>query len=290
MKKHHGLLALVVCALLGVCLTLGLTACGGSGSASDDSATKATSTDSTDSSSDGASTATDYTTVTDGKLTMISSFAFPPFEYMDGDDYAGFDVDVFKALCDKLGLEPNILPSVAFDTIVPTIKSGGKADVSLAAMTITDERLAEVDMSDPYMDSNQSICVKKGASATDVDSLNVKGTQIAVQSGTTGEAWAKENLPNATIVPLDDIIQAMTGVSTGLYAACVSDLPVVKYEIEQAYSDLEVTVEIPTGEQYGVAVSKDNPGLTSAINNALKEMEDDGTMDSIETTWFGSSL
>lgn len=283
MKKRPALLAALGCTLALV-LAVSLAACGGtSGDTSTaDNAGEANTT-----------TATDYDLVEDGKLTMISNFYFPPFVSMsaeDSGDFEGFDVDVYKAVCDKLGLEANILPSVQFDTIVPTIKQGGKADVSIGAITITDERLDEVAMTDPYMDSNQAIVVKKGSDASTVDALNVSGTQVGVQAGTTGEAWVKENLPNATCVPLDDVIQCFNGLQSGLYNAVVCDLPVAQYEIKVAYSDLEVTDEIPTGEQYGLVVSKDNPGLTEAINNALKELEDDGTIDQLEQKWFGTTL
>ncbi|SER43670.1 ABC transporter substrate-binding protein [Parafannyhessea umbonata] len=232
--------------------------------------------------------------VEDGKLTLVSNFYFPPFVSMNEKtgDYEGFDVDLYKAICEKLSLEPNILPTVQFDTIIPTIKQGGKADVSLGAITITDAREQEIDFSDPYLDSNQSIVVRKDATATTTEQLNADGMQIAVQGGTSGEGWAKENLPKATIVPLDDIIQALTGVQSNLYAACITDLPVSSYEIKIAYSDLMIPEggEIPTGEQYGVVISKDQPGLTKAINKALADIQSDGTMDSLQQKWFGQTL
>lgn len=235
-----------------------------------------------------------YALVAPGKLTMISNFYFPPFVSMNSTtgDFEGFDVDLYKAVCEKIGLEPNILPTVQFDTIVPTIKQGGKADVSIGAVTITDERLKEIDFSDPYLDSNQAIVVRTDSQCSTVEALNVSGMQIAVQSGTTGEAWTRENLPNATAVPLDDIIQCLTGVQTGLYAASVCDLPVASYEISIAYSDLMIPEggKIPTGEQYGIVVSKDNPKLTQAINEALAEIDSDGTKDSLEKKWFGSVI
>ena len=241
-----------------------------------------------------AKSGSSYTLVKSGKLTMISNFYFPPFVSMNEKtgDYEGFDVDLYKAICEKLSLEPNILPTVQFDTIIPTIKQGGKADVSLGAITITDAREQEIDFSDPYLDSNQSIVVRKDATATTAEQLNADGMQIAVQGGTSGEEWAKENLPKATIVPLDDIIQALTGVQSNLYAACITDLPVSSYEIKIAYSDLMIPEggEIPTGEQYGVVISKDQPGLTKAINKALADIQSDGTMDSLQQKWFGQTL
>ena len=238
-----------------------------------------------------AADASEYTLVNEGKLTCISNLYFPPFESMDEKtgDPVGFDIDMSKALAEHLGLEVNWLPSQAFDSLVPTIKAGGTADIAIAGMTITDARKQEVDMSDPYVDSNQSLVTKVGSEET-LDTLNAKDKKIAVQAGTTGADWAAENLPEATIVPLDDIISAMNGVVTGSYEALVTDLPVSSYQIKNSFKDLQIIEEIPTGEQYGIAVSKDNPGLTAAINAALAEMEEDGTRAAIETEWFGDEL
>lgn len=269
------------------------------------STTSSSNTSSNSSSSNDSSTSSDsYTLVEDGKLTLISNYAFPPFDFADETtgDYKGFDVDVANAIADKLDLELNILPTVQFDTIVPTIKQGGKADISLGAITITDARKEEVAFSEPYLDSNQSFVVKSNATDNTVAALNVSGKKVAVQSGTTGEAWAQENMPNATTVPLDDIVQAMSGVQTGLYDACVADLPVTSYMIEQSYSDLMIPDgvysatsnptggQIPTGEQYGAIVKQDNTSLLDAVNNALDELWEEGTMDDIQTSWFGSVI
>lgn len=257
--------------------TLALAGCGGSGAA--------------DSGADAAADASSYTLVNEGKLTCISNLYFPPFEYMDEKtgEPMGFDIDMSKSLAEHLGLEINWLPSQAFDSLVPTIKAGGTADVAIAGMTITDARQAEVDMSDPYVDSNQSLVTKVGSTET-LETLNAAGKKIAVQAGTTGADWAAENLPDATIVPLDDIISAMNGVLTGSYDGLVTDLPVSSYQIKNSFTDLQIIEEIPTGEQYGIAISKDNPGLTAAINQALADMEADGSRAEIETTWFGAEL
>lgn len=244
------------------------------------------------SSSSNSSDDSGYNLVEDGKLTMISNFYCPPFVFMDDQtgDYKGFDVDLYKNICDKLGLEPNILPSVQFDTVIPTIHQGGKADVSIGAITITDERLKQVDFSDPYMNSNQAIVVPVSAGDVSAEDLNVVGTQVSVQSGTTGEEWAQENLPNATIVPLSDPIECFNGIQSNLYAACIYDLPVAEYEINIGYSTLHISQEIPTGEQYGIVVSKDSPKLTEAINQTLKDLKDDDTIDDLEVQWFGTNI
>ena len=247
---------------------------------------------STDSSSDAKSDEKKgMTLIEDGKLTVVAELGFAPFEYMDEKtgEPVGFDVDVINAVAEKMGLTASYLPNQKFDTLVPIIKQGGKADVSIAAITITDERLESVDFSEPYLDSNQAIVVAKGSSETE-ETLNDASKQVVCQGGTTGVEWIGENLPDAVRVPVDDVTAALTGVQTGLYQAMVVDLPVASYMLAQSFSDLQIVKEIPTGEQYGIAVSKDNPELTQAVNKALEDMKSDGTMKEIETKWFGSEI
>ena len=247
---------------------------------------------STDSSSDAKSDEKKrMTLIEDGKLTVVAELGFAPFEYMDEKtgEPVGFDVDVINAVAEKMGLTASYLPNQKFDTLVPIIKQGGKADVSIAAVTITDERMESVDFSEPYLDSNQAIVVAKGSSETE-ETLNDASKQVVCQGGTTGDEWIGENLPDAVRVPVDDVTAALTGVQTGLYQAMVVDLPVASYMLSQSFSDLEIVKEIPTGEQYGIAVSKDNTELTQAVNKALEYMKSDGTMKEIETKWFGSEI
>lgn len=247
---------------------------------------------STDSSSDAKSDEKKgMTLIEDGKLTVVAELGFAPFEYMDEKtgEPVGFDVDVINAVAEKMGLTASYLPNQKFDTLVPIIKQGGKADVSIAAITITDERMESVDFSEPYLDSNQAIVVAKGSSETE-ETLNDASKQVVCQGGTTGDEWIGENLPDAVRVPVDDVTAALTGVQTGLYQAMVVDLPVASYMLSQSFSDLQIVKEIPTGEQYGIAVSKDNPELTQAVNKALEDMKSDGTMKEIETKWFGSEI
>lgn len=230
-----------------------------------------------------------YTLVKEGVLTNVAELGFSPFEYIDDEGTTvGFDVDLSNAIAEKMGLTCEWLPNQAFDTLVPTIKQGGKADICIAGMTISDDRLEEVDFSDPYLNSNQGIVALAGSGESS-ETLNAEGMQVACQTGTTGDEWISENLPNATKVPLADVTAALMGISTGLYNAMVIDLPVAQNMIAESFSDLEVVEEIPTGEQYGIAVSKDNPGLLAAINDALAQVEEDGTMDEIKQKWFGTT-
>jgi len=260
--------------------TAALAACGGGSGTDAGSATASAS-------ADGAPDVASLDLVEEGKLTAVSDMSFPPLENLDGTTPVGYEIELVEAIADKLGLQMNWLPSTKFDTIIPLIKQGGKADIGASAFSITDERKEEIDFTDPILNSNQGVAVQVGSEYTTVDALNVEGVKVCAQSGTTGEAWIVENLPNATCVPLDDPVQGMTGVSTGLYDACVTDLPVEVDLCENSYDNLEVAIQIPTGEQYGIVVSKDNPDLTAAINWALAELDADGTIDDLQIKWFG---
>ena len=242
------------------------------------------------SAADASADAASYTLVEDGKIIVASDLANPPLDYVENNENKGFEVELMGAVADKLGLTCEYLPAMKFDAIIPLIKQGGKADVGVSNFTITDERKAEIDFSDPYLDSNQGVVTRADAEKDSADTLNAEGVKIACQSGTTGETWAQENLPLATIVSLDDPVQAVTGVSTGLYDAAAADLPVMSYLCSQSFTDCKVAIEVPTGEQYGIVVSKDNPGLTKAINEALSELEADGTVKELQVKWFGAEV
>ena len=240
-------------------------------------------------STDSANAAS-YTLVQDGKIIVASDLANPPFDYMDGTTAVGFEVDLMDAVAAKMGLTCEYLPAMKFDSIIPLIKQGGKADCGVSNFTITDERKQEIDFTDPYLDSNQGLVTVKTATKTTQDDLNSTDVKVAVQAGTTGESWVQENLPNATLVSLDDPVVALTGVQSGLYDAAVADLPVVQYLVNNSFTDCQVSIEIPTDEQYGIVVSKDNPALTSAINDALAQLDQDGTLKDLKTKWFGADL
>lgn len=259
-------------------LGLVLAACGGSKT---DTATDAP-----------AAAPVEFTTVQEGKLIVASDLDFPPLDSFEGGVPSGFDVDLSNAIGEKLGLEVEYLPPQDFDSIIPMIKQGGKADIGNSAFSITEERKLEIDFTDPYLDSNLGVAVKRdlgivGSEEAIVKALNASDMTIAVQAGTTGEAWARENLPEANIVPLASVTVCMTGVSTGQYQAFCADLPVIGHQCEVSFKDCEIALEIPTGEQYGIVVSKDNPNLTAAINQALAQLEADGTMAELKEKWFG---
>lgn len=233
--------------------------------------------------SDAAGADGSYQLVNGGKLTVAASLDFPPFENLNGDKPEGFAVDLMNALAKEMGLECEYLPSTKFDTIVPLIQAGGKADVGVSSFTITDKRLQQIDFTDSYCDVNQSITVRKDSGITDVSQL--EGKKIGAQSGTTGYEWAAENIKDAEVTAYDEMTAVFAALDSGQIDAISVDLPVANYYVK-AYSDCEVIKEIPTGEQYAVVVSKENPELTKALNEALKALRDNGTYDELVAKWL----
>ena len=234
----------------------------------------------------GTSGGSDYKLVKEGSLTIGSDLDFPPMEYLDGDTPAGFGIAMIQEVCKRIGLEANILPPQNFDTLVTQVAGGSTLDVAVSSMTITDEREKQIDFSTPYYDSNLAIVVGKDTgyeSKADLD-----GKHIGVQSGSSGEAWAKENLKDAQIKPYNGPSDALAALRAGDVQAVIYDLPVAQNHVAGEYKDAaRILEEIPTGEQYGIAINKENTALTEAINKALADMESDGTMDKLKKEWIG---
>jgi polar amino acid transport system substrate-binding protein len=233
-------------------------------------------------------------TIKEGTLLIGSDTAFPPFETMNGTVAEGFDVDLAAAIAKEMGLQSEFL-SQKFDTLIPQLKAGGKYDVIMSGMTITDERKKEIDFSSPYIDSNQSVAVLKGKGYTTIPTGDTAAIQkalsgkiIGVQAGTTGEAWAKENVKDAkSVTPFDDTLAAFAALQAGKVDAVVNDLPVSAFIVKDPARNAEIIAEIPTGEQYGIAIAKTNPELTQAINEAIAKVKESGEYNQIYKKWFG---
>ena len=271
MQKERKLLGIVL-ALLLVAAMLGIAGCGNSGGGDG-----GTTTDETPA----------YTLMEGGKLTVGSDLDFPPMEMLDGTTPVGFDIDLMTAIADQMGLDINYLPPQKFDTLLASVNAG-KFDVVASSLTINDERKKEVVFSDPYFDSNQAMAMKAGSTYSAPEDMS--GKKIGAQSGTTGLAWAEENLKpaGATIVPFSKTSEAFAALKAGNVDAVVNDLPITADIVKQSNGALTIVQEIPTGEQYGFAVAMDNPKLATAINEALTALKDSGEYQNIYDKWFAT--
>lgn len=127
------------------------------------------------------------------------------------------------------------------------------------------------------------------AAITSVDDLG-EGDKVGVQSGTTGEGWAKENLEpkGVEVVPYDDILLAFSALQAGDVDGVINDLPISQDIVKDETRGLEIVEEIKTDETYGFAFNKDDAVLRDSVNWALAQVIEDGTYDTIYETWFGA--
>jgi polar amino acid transport system substrate-binding protein len=251
--------------------------------------------DSKSSSSSGATTTTTATgglhapagLVSGGTLTACSDTPYEPFEFKDaaGKD-TGYDIDLLRAMADKAGLKLTV-KDLPFDGILGSL-AAGDCDVVASAVTITAERAKQVDFSDPYFDADQSLLVKADQASTLKDLASLVGKKIGVQSGTTGETYAKAHATGSTIKGYEDADGLFTAIEAGDIAAILQDLPVNAYRATKDKT-LKVVETYKTGEQYGYAIAKDKPDTLAFVNAGLKALKADGTFDATYKKYFGGA-
>jgi ABC-type amino acid transport substrate-binding protein len=226
------------------------------------------------------------TTLEEGKLLMGSDTTYPPFESIGDDgEPEGFDIDIAMEIADRLGLELEVM-SVKWEGIIPGLKTSDY-DIVMSAMTITEERLEEIDFSDPYIDSNQSIAVQEAN--TDIKSeADLVDKVVGVQVDTTGQFKAEEIAGIKEIRKYDTILLAFEDLELGRIDAIMNDYPVNAY-ISKIRGGTKVVTTIMTDEQYGIGIKQGNDELLEAINDALADMKADGTYDGIFEEWFGEA-
>lgn len=213
----------------------------------------------------------------DNVLVMATNAEFPPYEYHDGGDIVGIDVDVAKAIAEKLGMTLEI-EDIAFDSIIPELQSG-KAHLGIAGMTVDEDRLKNVDFTDPYTTASQVIIVKEDSDITKSDDL--AGKYIGVQLGTTGDIYASDyEEQGATIERYNKGFEAVQAMIQGKIDAVVIDKEPAKVFVSQN-EGIKILDEALTVEEYAIAVKKGNTELLEKVNKALAELKESGELQAI---------
>ena len=281
MKKK--VLAITMAALMAA----SLTACGGgakdtaaadtAAATTEEKAEDTTAAESKDETSAEAAETEAAKEAAGGKLVMATNAEFPPYEYHDGDAVVGIDAEIAKAIADELGMELEI-EDIAFDSIIPEIVSG-KADMGLAGMTVTEDRMQSVDFSDTYAKASQKIIVTEDSEIVSPDDL--KGVIVGVQLGTTGDIYVSDlEADGTTVERYSKGFEAVQALSQGKIDAVVIDGEPAKTFVAET-EGLKILEESFTDEEYAIAVKKGNTELLEKINGALKTLKDNGTLDEI---------
>lgn len=210
-------------------------------------------------------------------LTMATNAAFPPYEYVEGDNITGIDVEIAQAIADKLGRKLEIA-DVDFDAIVAGV-AAGKYDMGMAGMTVTEERKQSVSFTDSYANSKQVIIVADGSSLATVDDLSEK-TRIGVQQGTTGAILSADEYGEDAVTNFKTGTDAVQALVSGKLDCVIIDSEPAKAFVK-ANEGLKILDTEFVSEEYAICVAKDNTDLQKQINDALNELKSDGTVDSI---------
>ncbi len=262
MKNLKKIIALV----MALCMLFAFAGCG----ATDNESSAPTSVEET----------TEIKTVTKGKLTMATNAYFQPYEYYDGDKIVGIDAEIAAAIAEKLDLEL-VIEDMAFDSIITAVTEG-KADLGLAGMTITEKRLKSVDFSISYAKGVQAIIVKEGSPIKSVDDLYADGAsyKVGTQLGTTGYIYATDDFGEDLVTPYTTGNEAVSALIGGDVDCVIIDNEPAKSFVANN-TGLKILETSYADEDYAACVAKNNEALLNAIDGAITDLTEDGTIQKI---------
>lgn len=217
-------------------------------------------------------------------LIMATNAAFPPYEYKEGESFAGIDVEIAQKIAEKLGMTLEI-KDVEFGTIVGGVQTG-KFSMGMAGMTVTKDRLESVNFTDSYATGVQVVIVKEDSAITKLEDLKGDGSmKIGVQQDTTGDIYASDTVEKGGYGE-ENVIRYKTGADA-VQALKTDKVDAVIIDNEPAKSfvnsneGLKILDTEWLTEDYAICVAKENTELLNKLNTALKELKEDGTVKSI---------
>lgn len=265
----------ILAAAMAVVTALSLGACASS-AAKSGGTESAKDTSTKDASSESAGEAKAEGSYAGKTLIMATNAEFPPYEYHEGKDIVGIDVEIAKAVAEQMGAKFEV-SDMAFDAIISAVDSG-KADFGAAGMTVTEDRKKNVDFSDTYATSVQSVIVPENSDIKSIDDL--KGKKIGVQQGTTGDIYATKDYGKDAVQPFPKGVDAVLALGAGKVDAVIIDGNTAKAFVADQ-KGLKLLDSAYAEEEYAICVKKGNTELRDGINAALKELKASGKLDEI---------
>lgn len=210
----------------------------------------------------------------DNKLILATEAGFAPYEYYQDGEIVGVDIDIAREIALSLGKEL-VIKDVSFDFIINEIKSG-KSDIGAAGMSITKERLEEVDFSVEYAVSNQVVIVPMDSKITSIDQIS--NQRIAVQLGTVADSYVNENYKDATVIRQKKYLSMVEDLKAGKVDLIIMDeLPGKK--IVENNENLIILDGFVFEDNYAIAVKKGNTQLLNKINEVIDNLKNSGKID-----------
>jgi ABC-type amino acid transport/signal transduction systems, periplasmic component/domain len=259
-------------------MLLTTAACSGTGTSSKASVASDASSAAQASSAAASSAAAGQTSVDKikaaGKVIMSTNAEFEPFEYKDGNDYKGIDIEISQKIADKLGVKLEI-NDIAFDSLILDLQAG-KSNFVAAGMTKTEDRAKNVDFSDPYFNASQAIIVLKNSKIAKPADLD--GKTIGVQTGTTGDDYCTKNVKAKSVERYNKGMDAVADLIAGrVDAVVIDDYPAQKL-VDKNSDKIQKLSESLTTEQYCLAVTKGDAAMLKVVNEVLGDMQKSGDL------------
>lgn len=218
----------------------------------------------------------------EGRLTVGTSLGSRPFEFVKAGEPAGFDIELMAEIAQRLDLEPEYV-DVGFRKLFDQLSSG-TIDAAISAIAITRKRQGSAAFTDPYFVVTAALVAKPGAGFRSIDDLGERIVAVAGEPSTL--KFANATFPPAvTIIEFPSAEAAFVATESGQAAAAFSDMPAAVKHLA-AESALEIVADVPTDEEYGIAVAPDNGALAEAFNAQLAAIVEDGTYAALYEKWF----
>ena len=214
-------------------------------------------------------------------LRVVTDATFPPMEFVKDGQRTGFDIDLVEALGKEMGRKIEWI-DIDFKGLIPALQAG-RADMANSAIYITEERRKVVDFTDPYYAGGLVVLTKKDGPIKSLKDLD--GKKVAVQVGTKSVGYLKEHFPKVERIEVEKNQEMFNLAQIGRADAAVTGKPAAKL-YAQAHPDMIVLPEQITVEDYGMALPKNQPETTKAVNEALKKLKANGTYDALVAKWF----
>ena len=213
-------------------------------------------------------------------LKMATNAYFQPYEFYKDGKIVGIDAEIAAAIADKLGYKLEIV-DMEFDSIITAVNEGS-VDFGMAGMTVTPDRLLEIDFSSSYATGVQAIIVPEGSPITSVDDLYADGAnyKVGVQRGTTGDIYATDDFGAENVTTYDNGNGAVLALLGGDVDCVIIDNEPAKALVE-ANEGLTILDTSYADEDYAICVKKGNDELLEKINEAIVALTADGTIDEI---------
>jgi cystine transport system substrate-binding protein len=224
-----------------------------------------------------------------GVLRIGLEGTYPPFGYQDESGaLVGFDVDIAKAVAERMGLAPQFLPS-KWEGILAALETG-RFDVVVNQVTISEERRKAYDFSQPYTYSGLQLIVRKDRLKEIKGPEDLPGKRVGVLLGTNHEQWLKDHAPKADIRTYEDDATRNQELLVGRVDAVLNDRLILG-SVLRVYGGQLVAAGAPLSqEREAIAVKKGNPELLAALDQALASLAADGSLKRISEKWFSADV